>query len=147
MSSEYFERRSWRDAKTDGFPARALPYGYWFDPESENEWLFDREYAPIWHRALRHPDRAVWASPRPGESGGATGWVPRVLFEFAAWFYTDANPPGQKTKEARETAERCGIVMGRFLSGGDVRTLFQTVHEDYLFPDGVTVHAIRANKK
>ena len=88
--------------------ATRLPYGYWFDPETRQEHLFDRGYNGIASRPVDKPWEVVIHPLRTYLPG--TG--PRV----ESWFYTYSEP-------GRDDAALCMCerVLARFCSGNDVR--------------------------
>ena len=107
------------------------PYGYSYDPKTNSEFLFDREYKLFAARefmtnrvdllgaCLNMREGLPFRSVRPNSE------------DFAGWFYDDGNSPAFD----RSTRKRVKEVLGVFVSGGDVRDYLYNVPQDYQFPD------------
>jgi len=87
------------------YPAR-LPYGYWFDPETGEEHLFDRGGAAIASRPVGTP-RAVTVHYKRKH----------ISCPVKARFYNDGN---SASRDAKMRA-KCELILSRFILGHDVR--------------------------
>lgn len=89
--------------------AGRLPYGYWYSPAQDCEYLFDRGYNAIARRPLAEPWKVeVFPKRRFVDTGPG-----RVELTF----YLDGSSPRHRA----ETTVMCERVLARFVMGRDVR--------------------------
>ena len=89
--------------------ATRLPYGYWFEPETRQEHLFDRGYNGIASRPVDKPWEVVVHPLR--------AYIPINGPRVEEWFYTGNSEPGRDDAALR----LCERILARFCSGNDVR--------------------------
>lgn len=83
-----------------------LPYGYWYDPETGQEHLFDRGYCAIASRSVEQPWAVTIKSKRK-----------HISCPVEVFFYEDGTSP----RHNEETQARCEAILSRFVLGLDIR--------------------------
>ncbi len=84
-----------------------LPYGLWYDKETDTEHLFDRDYSAIASRPMSDPLEVTIHRSRKHIGGSVQ-----------AWFYpSDSVAPWLN----QGTLRRCEVVQAKFTMGMDVR--------------------------
>lgn len=87
-----------------------LPYGYWFDPETGMEHLFDRGYCAIASRPVAEPH------------GGQVHRKRRhISCPVEVYFYSGSSPDQESEMRAR-----CEEILSRFILGLDIRGFLET---------------------
>lgn len=86
-----------------------LPYGYWFGPVQNREYLFDRSYHAIASRAIDVPWKVTVYPERKYIDAGKN--------RFQLYYYNDGSSP----RRHEVTLRICERVLARFISGRDVR--------------------------
>jgi hypothetical protein len=104
------------------FPPREyavnLPYGYWYDPETREEHLFNRRFRRIATRSVDRPQRVAF-----------TGAPKHIDCSVEMWFHNDGNDshPALSWNAVR----RCEKIISRFALGYDVREFVVTGRKDH----------------
>jgi hypothetical protein len=90
-----------------------LPYGYWFDPATREEHLFDRGYRCIASRSVDRPEVVTLHGSRR-----------HILCPVELWFYSDSCSPGSSVA----AVTRCECILSHFTLGRDVRRFVKPEH-------------------